>query len=233
MSRSQPNENSPHPCERWFEWDGTKGNIRYYDKENKKQVEVPLPFNFVLLDQLSTVKGWNDKVDSGIYANEVKDTRSEELIVKYFKGGEVARGFYADIKDTIVDAGGHFVLNCYVAFNNGGDLGNSNISLGSLQFKASALNAWMEFVKKNRSTVWKEGVVISGYNEDKKGAITFRVPVFAIAPLTDDDNDAAATLDRALQSYIKQYSKKGEPPPEHVLDEAEPELQEAVREYPF
>ncbi len=80
MSRSNPNENgNPNPSTRWFEWNGEHGLVRYYDKQAEQQVEVGDDFTFMLLDQLGTVKGWHDASDSGIYANEVKDTRQDVL----------------------------------------------------------------------------------------------------------------------------------------------------------
>ena len=110
MSRSNPSENSnPNPAVRWFEWNGEKGLIRYYDKDAKQNVDVALPFTFLLLDQLGSVRGWHDASESGIYSNEVKDTRQDVLIVKAYKGGVLAEGIYKDIKDRVNNQGGQLV----------------------------------------------------------------------------------------------------------------------------
>ena len=77
MSRSNPNTGSSNPSTRWHEWAGDKGILKYYDKAQAATVEVPLPFTFILLDETATVKGWHDASESGIYANEVRDTRQE------------------------------------------------------------------------------------------------------------------------------------------------------------
>ncbi len=219
MSRSNPNEMIPHPCERWYEWNGAKGNLRYYDRENKVQIEVDIPFGFILLDQVAAIRGWSDKFESGIYSNEVKDTRSEPLTVKYFKGGEFAKGLYAEIKDTVLAAGGHFVLNCYVAFGDTGnrDIGVGSLRLGSIQFKGAALSAWMEFEKKNRKDAWKKRIRITGYKEGKKGSITFRTPEFEIEEISKEDDEEATLLDRGLQTYLKSYFKRD------VVEPAQPE----------
>jgi hypothetical protein len=141
MSRSNPSENSnPNPAVRWFEWNGEKGLVRYYDKELKQNVDVGTEFRFILLDQLGSVRGWHDASDSAIYSNEVKDTRQETLIVKSFKGGTLAEGIYRDIKDRANSVGGQFVANCYIAFKHG-----NGLAIGSLRFKGAALGAWMEF----------------------------------------------------------------------------------------
>jgi hypothetical protein len=129
MSRSNPTDGIRNPATRWFEFaSGVDGGfVRYYDKDAEKQ--VPLgdaenggTFTFILLDELATVKGWHDASESGIFANEIRDTRQDTLVVKSFKGGELASGLYASIKDRIVAVGGHYVASCYIAYKDGGGL---------------------------------------------------------------------------------------------------------------
>jgi hypothetical protein len=125
MSRSNPTDGARNPASRWFEFaSGVDGGfVRYYDKEAEKQVALGDAntggtFTLILLDELATVKGWHDASESGIFANEVRDTRQDILVVKSFKGGELASGLYADIKDRIVAVGGHFVSSCYIAYKD-------------------------------------------------------------------------------------------------------------------
>lgn len=222
MSRSNPNENLPHPCTKWYEWTGANGTVRHYDKADKKQVEIALPFSFILLDQTSTIKGWSDKLGSGLYSNEVKDTRSEPFIVKAFKGGTIATGLYSEIKEHVTskDVGGHFVLNCYIAY---GDISNQDIGIGKLdlcvlQFKGAALGAWMEFEKAHRE-VWKKGVVITGYDRGSKGAVVFRTPRFEIEEISEDADEQATALDRILQQYLRHYFKRNKVEPAQEEEE--------------
>jgi hypothetical protein len=205
MSRSNPNENSnPNPATRWFEWNGEQGTVRYYDRETKQNIEVGSDFSFVLLDQLGTVGGWHDESDSGIYANEAKDTRQDVLVVKAFKQkNAIAEGLYRDIKDRVNAAGGQFVANCYIAFKDGGEL-----KIGSLKFKGAALHAWTEFAKGHRADLYKKGVRIQGFTEGKKGRIVFRVPVLKLVDLSEASNTAAIALDGVLQDFLKSYLKR-------------------------
>src|SRR5689334_2515222 len=131
MSRSNPSENSnPNPATRRFEWNGEKGTVRYYDKDAKQNVEVGSDFTFILLYQLGSVGGWHDASDSGIYSNEVKDTRQEAFVVKAFKGGVLAEGIYQSIKDRVGTLGGQFVAKLYIAFkNSSGDLAIGTLAL--------------------------------------------------------------------------------------------------------
>lgn len=221
MSRSNPNENgAPNPAARWFEWNGEGGTVRYYDKEQKQNVDVGSDFTFILLDELGSVRGWHEPSKSGIYSNEVRDTRQDVLIVKAFKGGTLAEGLYKDIKDRVNTVGGQFNANCYIAFKNGG----GELAIGAIRFKGAALGAWMEFRKEHRSELYDKAVRIHGFTEGKKGRITYRMPVLAVTELTKSTNDAAVALDKQLQAYLAGYLKKNkaaqvEQAGQHLRDE--------------
>lgn len=200
-----------------MEWDGESGAIRYYDKQDKKNVPVGNKFTFILLDQLSCIKGWHDASGSGIFSNEVKDTRRDPFIVKAFKGGNapLAQGVYASIRDRVASVGGKFHANLYVAFRNG----NDQMSIGSIMLKGAALREWMEFTKANRSDLYKKAVVINGSKEGKKGKIVFHTPIFTLKDITAETDEQATEMDRQLQSYLKAYLSK--PTAEHVADRQE------------
>lgn len=218
MSRSNPTDNAPNPSTRWFEWNGENGTVRYYDKEKKENVDCGTAFGFVLLDELGSVRGWHEASQSGIYSNEVRDTRQDVLVVKAFKGGTLCKGLYKDIKDRAHTAGGHFVANCYIAFKNGGE----GMEIGSIRFKGAALGAWMEFRKANRAQLYKKAVEIHGFTEGKKGRVVFRVPQFKLRDLSDATNNIAVALDRELQEFLTAYLNRTKrdqvdaAPPDHV-----------------
>lgn len=218
MSRSNPNVNAPNPAVRWFEWNGEHGNVRYYDKEQKKNVDVALPFAFLLLDELASVRGWHDASASGIYSNEVKDTRANLLVVKAFKGGTLAEGLYKDIKDRVHTVGGQFVANCYIAFKH-----NGGLSIGSLRFKGAALGAWMEFRKSCRGDLYTKALEIVGFTEGKKGKVIFRVPTFTTRTISDEANTQAVGLDKQLQDWLKDYfTRRTNDQTEHATANGEP-----------
>ena len=207
MSRSNPNEGVKNPSRRWFEWAGGSdgGVIRYYDKEKKENITLALPVVFILLDELATVRGWHDPSESGIYCNEVRDTRQDTFVVKAFKGGELASGLYATIRDRIKAVGGHFQSSCYVGFK---DSASSPLELGNLSFKGAALNAWVEFKTANRVELFKQAFAITGYKDAKKGATAYRVPTFALRAISSETDQAAIALDQELQDYLSSYLKK-------------------------
>lgn len=212
MSRSNSTESARNPSTRWFEWYGasTGGYARYYDKDTKANKHADKPFRFLLLDELSTVKGWHQASESGIFANEVRDTRQDTLIVKAFKGGELAAGIYANIRDRIGAMGGYFQTSAYIAFKDG-----DTLKIGNFGLNGAALQAWMEFkkncpTKKNASgkTVkgfYVDAVSIDGFTEGKKGSIVYRVPQFKLAEVSAETNAQAVALDAELQEFFKDY----------------------------
>lgn len=203
MSRSNPHLNAPNPAARWFEWNGETGVVRYYDKDAKKQIDVPLPFTFLLLDELASVRGWHDPSESGIYSNEVRDTTKDMLVVKTFKGGTLAEGYYKAIKDHVNNQGGQFVANCYVAVKL-----DSGLAICSMRFKGAALGAWMEFRKANRGRLYERAVRIMGFTEGKKGRIVFRVPTFDLKDVSSESNEQAIALDKTLQAFLDGYLQR-------------------------
>lgn len=203
MSRSNPQESAPNPAVRWFEWNGEKGLVRYYDKEVKKNVELGNDFTFLLLDQLASVGGWHDASDSGIYSNQVKDTRKDPLVVKSFKGGILAEGLYKAIKDRVNAAGGSFVANLYIAFKEDGEL-----AIGVLRVKGAALRAWMEFTGQHRGRLYEDAIRINGSDEGKKGSVTFHTPKLFAAPVGADTQKQAVALDAKFQEWLASYLKR-------------------------
>ena len=220
MSRSNPTDASRNPATRWFEFasgaDG--GYVRYYDKDSEKQIALGDSINggkfvFILLDELATVKGWHDPSESGIFSNEVRDTRQDTLVVKSFKGGELASGLYQQIKDRIVAVGGHFVASCYIAYKDG-----DSLKIGNIRFKGAALSEWMDFKKqcpskkdasgKSVKAYYVDAVKIEGFEQQKKGGTTFRVPKFGLTPLTAESNQQAIALDAELQAFLADYLKR-------------------------
>lgn len=219
MSRSNPHKSAPNPASRWFEWNGEKGAVRYYDKDAKANVDVPLPFTFLLLDQLGSVRGWDDASQSGIYSNLVKDTRKDVLVVKSFKGGTLAEGRYKAIKDRVNAQGGRFNANCYVAYKNG-----DGLKIGVVQFKGAALRVWMDFSKQARNDLYSKAVTIHDTVEGKKGRVVFFAPAMKLANVSAETQAAAEALDKTLQAWLTEYlarntREQAERQGEHVRDE--------------
>ena len=226
MSRSNPTQNARNPSTRWFEWHGSKGQINYWDREAKKRVMLDLPFTFLLLDELATVRGFHEASNSGIHSNEVRDTRQETMLVRAFEGGEIASGLYASIRDRVKAHGGYFQASCYVAYKDG-----EALKLGNIGFNGAALMAWSEF-KKHTNGLYGGAVSIVGFEDRVKGATKYRIPKFALKDVSEETNAAAVALDTELQTFLAGYLKQprtdqtAKPPvahePEAVTERAAP-----------
>ena len=103
---AQPQAN---PSTKFLQWKSNEKCFEFYNKETQQKEKIGLPFKFLVLDEMHTISGWNDASSSGIYSNEVKFISKEVMTVKPFKGNEIAKGLYKDIKEKIVAAGGHYV----------------------------------------------------------------------------------------------------------------------------
>jgi len=227
MSRSNPTETSKNPSTRWFEWKGGQdgGFVAYYDKAANKNIDAGSKFVFLPLDELSCVKGWHDASDSGISSNEVRDTKKEPLVVKAFKGGTLAEGFYSQIRDRIQSQGGHFVSNIYIAYKDEA----GQLKLGAIQFKGAALNAWVEFKKANRAGIYAGAIKIDGYTEGTKGRVKFRVPKFFLLDTTPETDAAAKKIDaEILQPYLAEYFKRNAVEQIHAPEDAENAVADAA-----
>lgn len=210
MSRINPNqaEVTPNPAKIFAEW--KDGIFRYYDKAQEKNVELPGDFTFIVIDELTTIKGWNDPSGSGIVSNEIRNLQTEKLRVKSFKGGKIAEGLYEEIKPAIVAAGGKYTKSVYIAYKDG-----EVMKMGNIQFHGASLGAWFDFVKENKSELYTKAVKLDGKIEDKKGAVKFSIPVFKLIPITQATDDAAGLIQAELQVYQKEYFGKQIP---HDLD---------------
>jgi len=194
---AQPQSN---PATKFLEWKSNDQCFEYYDKEAQKKVQVPLPFKFLVLDELHTVKGWNDATQSAIYSNEVKYISKEPMTVKPFKGNEIAKGLYKDIKDKVVSAGGHYTKSIYIMLEDG--------LLANIQLKGSAVQKWGEFTNKTRNRLADEWVVVAKALEGKKGAVKFFTPEFGFEKsLTKNEGLLADNCYNILEAYLNAYLK--------------------------
>ena len=198
-----------NPSTKFLQWKSNEKCFEFYNKETQQKVSVPLPFKFLVLDEMHTVSGWNDASSSGIFSNEVKFISKEIMTVKPFKGNEIAKGLYKDIKEKIVAAGGHYVKSIYIMLEDG--------SLANLQLKGSAVQKWGEFTQKTRNRLPDEWVQVTKAIEGKKGAVKFFTPEFSFErSISDTEAIQADEAFNILETYLKAYLVKAEPIVEEI-----------------
>jgi hypothetical protein len=202
MPRENPNGDSmPNPAKYFYSWSGEDGSFRYYDKENKKNITVDIsekPFTFLVLDILSTIKGYSEADKCGFWSNEVRDTTKEVLVVKT-SNGVVAKGVYGDIKDKIKAKGAKFSISVYAAMKNA----DGALEIVNIQMYGSAGSAWMDFVKKHK--VYELAVAVKKAEKKKKGKTEYFIPVFEPMKISSKTDDEAAVLQKELKEYLTSY----------------------------
>jgi hypothetical protein len=218
---SQPQTN---PSIKFIEWKSNDKCFSYYDKETKENVSLPLPFKFLVLDELHTIKGWNDATQSAIYSNEVKWISKDELIVKPFKGNEIAKGLYKDIKEKVKSAGAHYVKSVYCMLEDG--------SIANLQLKGAACQSYGDFTAKTRSRLTDEWVVVDKAIDGKKGAVKYTTPGFAFdKSLSESEADLADEAFNTLEAYLKTYLTKAQPIDAIITSESDEVIEEDDLEF--
>lgn len=192
------------PCTRYFEWAAQTGQIKYWDKsrgEKGENVFVKLPFTFIVLDILSTVKGFSDETQGGIWSNEVRDTRKDSLTVRT-KRGVMAQGVYQDIKGAV--QGVRFTQSVYIAYK--GD--DKQLVIGNFQMSGVANSEFIEFRKNHK--IYGNAIVITGSDDRTKGATKYKAPVFELKETSPETIAEAVELDKELQEYLKVYLSRNQ-----------------------
>jgi hypothetical protein len=196
MSLSNPK--LTNPCSKFIEFKGDTGTFQYYDKQQEKNIEVPLPLRFIYLDELNSVTGFSDQWKNGVYSNEVHNLNTQILNVKVFKSPVKITGKYKDIKAEIISLGGKFMKSIYIALLNE----DGSLELANLKLKGSGFGGWLE---KKFNPEHSPAIQVTETREDKKGAVKFHIPVFNNFEITADILKEAVSLDKTLQGYLKEY----------------------------
>jgi hypothetical protein len=193
--------NLENPCKKFINYSGDTGLFSYYNKETKKNVEVPMPLYFEVLDELSTITGFYEAYSTNLYSNEVSSLKTEILKVKCFgKGGVNIVGLYDNIKDSVKAVGGKFTRSVYAMLINS----DRSIELVNFKFHGAALNGWIDkkFNVNNFITSVAETV------QEKKGSTKYQKPVFVPIQLDPELDKKAIEMDKKLQAYLKEYKAK-------------------------
>jgi hypothetical protein len=160
-------------------------------------VAIDLPFQFIVLDTLSTIKGFNKADKASFWSNEVKDLRTDVLTVR-LKRNVVASGLYQEIKDSIKSRGAKFCQSVYACVREGEEL-----KIVNLQFTGAALSSWIEFCNKNK--VYGAAIKVDQSMKGENGGITYQIPVFRIIPINPNTLETAIELDKQVQEHLKIY----------------------------
>lgn len=195
MSRSNPN--LVNPASHFMEWSGSRGALSWYNKETKANVPVKLPFEFLVLDELSTITGYSSQDESGYWSNEVRSVAKEELTVRTKKGIKQI-GFYTTLAD-VRAKGAKYTKSVYIAHKVGDEW-----VIGNIKMAGSALSAWIEFSQVYKVQNGKATMEKGDEAKTPKGD-SYYPPTFKYLSATPEENTKAIELDKQLQVYLAQY----------------------------
>jgi hypothetical protein len=167
----------------WYYWDKT-GN-----EGEGENVKVPLPITFLWLESASSVSGYSEKKESGIYSNEVLDTRSQPMTVKVGKD-TLTEGFWKDIKEEVKAEGGKYCTAVYalVMVDDKPEIWRFLMT--------GASNSWLSF--SNNSNNRKHAIVCYDTKFETKGSVEYEEPVFKYVSVEKE------LLELADQLYTEQ-----------------------------
>jgi len=120
MSFSNPT--LENPCKKFIDFKSDEKQFVYWDKElgeSGERVIVHTPIYFIVLDELTTITGYYEEGNCGIYSNEIHRISDEQLKVRTFKkGGPFITGLYDAIKDSVKAIGGKYTKSVYALMIN-------------------------------------------------------------------------------------------------------------------
>ena len=206
--RSQQSQGSTNanPAIRFYDFQGSEGNWKFYDKENK--VNVPVKnMVFMIVKEFATIIGYNKQFKSGIWSNEIENTSEEELDVRWWDNEpkEIKKGLYSDIKDHITSKkiGAKFAKSIYITLynpqNKEWELCNLKISGTQLYSFGEMMNA----VKASGSNIYEcviKSLHINNVYKDE-GQIKYYYPKFEFSVVDDSQTAQKAALLIADQHY--------------------------------
>lgn len=217
-------DKAPNPAKFFASWDSTNKQFSFWDKTNKCDVPLPLPFAFIPLFKMVTLKGYNHKESKSYWSNEVKDISKEKFtVMSKHTGTKVITtefvGLYADIKASI-EHRANYTESLYVGVKDS----NGVLQLANLQLNTSALGPWINFVKAN--DISKIAVQVASFTNEKNGSVNFTSPVYTPLPVTPQVDAAAGVLQKQVKEYIATYlSQQAAKEPETVFKSPEPPME--------
>lgn len=214
MSISSP-QSIPSPVKKYYKWSGSKGVFEYYNKDTKENIESKL-LNIIILDQFATVAGFHSDTSTGIYSNEIKGV--EELTVKTFKGQEIAKGKWQDIKETVKNQGGKYAKSLYCGLI----IANKIVEIINLKLYGSGVAAIIEAKPKDGDHYLFE----SSKEVIKKGATKYYSPKITKLETDIELYEEGKKLDiEVLQKYFVEYKKS-----KNIVEET---IEDSIEEFDF
>jgi hypothetical protein len=198
-----------NPAKKFLSWSGSEGKFSYWDKEKKEKIYLD-NIQIIILQRMSTITGYSNTHEAGIYSNEVVSTVDSPLNVRTFTGVEIANGLYKDLKEKIKSEGGKYTISCYACIVDDNKKANQALELVNVQFSGASLSPFIEQKISVRDYfLW---TISKNPEQQKNGAIKYWIPSFA-CEYAGDLLDGCEPMTKELEEYLTEYfSKKSNTP---------------------
>lgn len=228
MSFSNPRKENP--AKKFIEWSGEKAKFFYYDKELNEKIIIDIPLYFIVLDEFHLITGFDKISKSGIISNEVRNSQTDLMNARSFKGSFNISGIWKNIKETVTSVGGKYCKSVYAMLitKEGNELVNFKFTGSSFsgvtdpEDKYKTIGGWLN-VKFNKE---KYGVTVKNSIEGKNGTTVYQSPVFEAVNIQSRKEliQQAIEMDKVLQDYMDYCLTKNN---EHIIeDEIDKEINE-------
>lgn len=201
---------TPNPAQAYYRWSGGLKNVTLEDGSEVKKLRgdlvffngeemesVDLPFEFCLLNQSSSVTGFNPANNARFYSNEFTSNKEICRITKDADGEKevVAEDYYSNLKGHLPE-GAKYQANVYI-YNP------KTKRIERINMKGSALRAWINFGQKNNG-IYFHTIKMSAGEKKTMGSVDYIEPKFEFGmELTKEHLDQLKVQAEIVNEYLK------------------------------
>lgn len=187
-----------------------EGGLIYFDPdkpEGEQKVRVKLPFEFCILEQSRSIKGFSPTPGTSIryYSNEAPGYDDVLHVIRVDGSGrkEILSGKYSDIKQKLPQ-GAKLQINLYI-FNPAED------RIEVLRLQGAAMTAFFEFSKANKGKLYERMCTLDTSGELKTtGSVSFVPPTFTLSAqkYSSDEQKFLVEHDKKVVDYLNQLRQQ-------------------------
>lgn len=215
------NEGPKNPAVYFASWKSTEEGFVHYDKVNKTNIVIPLPFTFIPLAKAVCIKGYNEPKKTSYISNEVKDPKKDPFVIRAYnnvtkKSSIAFTGLWESISEAVKASDGAWTESIYAAAKDA----NGNLQIVNIQLNGSGITHWFDFIKANK--IFGNAVTVKEFSNEKKGSNKYKAPVFSITKISESTSIKAAPLQQEILAFLEEYWAKNKAD-ESAANTAKPE----------
>lgn len=210
------NQGPKNPAKYFAQWKSTEQTFVYYDKAQKKNILLKLPFTFIPLAKAVCIKGYYEPDKMSYVSNEVSNPKTDPFVIKAYnnitKKNHVAfTGLWENISKDVKAVDGAWTESIYGAAKDE----KGKLQVINVQLNGSGITHWFDFLKDNK--IWGSAITVKGFTNEKKGSNKYVAPTFSLMKIGEKSNLEAAELQKEVLAYLAEYYAKNSSAPTPVV----------------